>query len=147
MKTHRNSFKSCISNTSSGGATLRINENCFSQNFWSDNVEEWRKFWKKNAQKCVHKLNKQRTEWWRHLSNVSELFIAKKNSMEMTLKKDEEFGGKTHRNSSINWISTAANRMAPPSKFIWTVFTKKFRWRQCYRRLKTSRKNTPKFVY
>jgi len=31
----------------------------FNEKFWIRNVEEWQKFRGKNAQKCVHKLNKQ----------------------------------------------------------------------------------------
>jgi len=42
-------------------------------------------FRRKNAHRCGYKLNK--------LSNLSELFIAKK-LMEKTLKKDDKFGGK-----------------------------------------------------
>jgi len=34
-------------------------------------------FEEKNAQKFIHKLNKQQTERWRHLANLAELFLWK----------------------------------------------------------------------
>jgi len=53
-----------------------------------------------NAQKFVHKLNKQQTELWCHLVNLSEL-CKQTNLMQTKLKKEENFEGK-HKNSSTN---------------------------------------------
>jgi len=47
------------------------------QNFDGDSVKDGRKVQVKSTQKFVHKLNKQQTEWWRHLPNLAELFFLK----------------------------------------------------------------------
>jgi len=49
----------------------------FSEKFAMETVKDRRKIWMKNPKKSVHKLNKQQTEQRCHLSNLSELSLAK----------------------------------------------------------------------
>jgi len=46
-------------------------------NFQMGVVKEQQQIWTKNAQKFIHKLNQQETEWWNHLANLTKLMLAK----------------------------------------------------------------------
>jgi len=67
---------------------------------------------KKDGKFCgkTHKneLNKQQTEQCRHLANLSELFLVKSFYGD-NAEEGRKFQGKTHRNSSINRISSKQN--------------------------------------
>jgi len=56
---------------------------------------------KGNAQKCIHKLNKQQTEQHCHLANLSKLFLAKSFDG-VNVKQGQKFPGEKHRNLSMN---------------------------------------------
>jgi len=73
-----------------------------------DDIEEGQKIRWENPQKFMHKLNKQQTERWRHLANLSKLFLPKSFHAD-NVTEGRKFSGKMHQNSCINCISSKQN--------------------------------------